>query len=103
MFDPEHSPLRARAERELAERLRVVRMELYGENGGPVLAALLSIPQGTWSDYEIGVTIPAEILLALLELTRAEPSWLLSGSGLKYRQPATDRADWWGHQRLELA
>ena len=38
-------------------------MELFGEHGGPQLAHLLGIPARTWYNYEIGVTVPAEVIL----------------------------------------
>ena len=69
----------------LAERLKKVRVELFGEHGGPQLAHLLGIPARTWYNYEIGVTVPAEVMLRFIEVTLVEPRWLLSGQGEKYR------------------
>src|SRR4051812_30457678 len=60
----------------IAERLRLVRLERYGEHGGPVLADMLELPTGSWSNYERGVTIPGEILLEFLAQTGIEPLWL---------------------------
>ena len=65
--------------------LRLIRLELYGEHGGPVLAGKLQIPSRTWANYERGVTIPGETLLEFLVLTGVEPTWLLRGAGEKYR------------------
>jgi DNA-binding transcriptional regulator YiaG len=72
----------------IASRLRRIRVELYGVQGEPVLAALLGVPVRTWSNYERGVTLPAEILLVFIELTGVEPVWLLRGVGGRYRARA---------------
>jgi hypothetical protein len=70
---------------DLADRLARVRRELYGEHGGPELARALGLPYRTWADYEAGVSIPGEVLLAFIEATGAEPAWLLRGRGPTYR------------------
>jgi hypothetical protein len=67
----------------LAERLREVREEQFGEDIES-LADELEIPVGTWMNYEEGVTIPAEILLGFVEITGVHPHWLLTGKGDKY-------------------
>jgi hypothetical protein len=76
------------AKNALAERLKEVRAELFGDRGGPELARRLGIPTRTWSNYEMGVTVPAEVILQFIELTSVEPTWLLSGRGEKYRSRA---------------
>jgi len=68
----------------LAERLKKVRIELFGQHGGAQLANLLGIPARTWYNYEIGVTVPAEVILRFIGVTHVEPAWLLSGQGEKY-------------------
>lgn len=70
---------------ELSERLRQLREELFGKDGGPELARRMGIPARTWYDYETGVTVPAEVLLGFLEETGADPHWLLTGEGPRYR------------------
>lgn len=79
-------PETVRSKAELAERLRAIRTEQFGERGGPELARRLGLPIRTWYNYEVGVTVPAEILLRFLELTCVEPTWLLHGEGPKYRR-----------------
>lgn len=74
---------------DLARRVREIRIDLYGEHGGPLIAEALEIPFRTWLNYEHGCTIPAPSMLRLLELTRANPHWLLTGRGEKY-QPQTE-------------
>ena len=69
----------------LAGRLRAIRTEIYGEEGGPELAAQLGLPSRTWRNYESGVTLPAEVLLRFLEITGTVPLWLLHGTGPKYQ------------------
>lgn len=70
----------------LSRRLREIRQELFGEHGGPELARRLNLPARTWYNYETGVTVPAEVLLAFIDQTGASPAWLLSGEGPKYRR-----------------
>lgn len=71
----------------LAERLRQIRVDLYGDRGGSEMARQLGVPIRTWYNYESGVTVPAEVLLRFLELTRVEPRWLLHGAGPMFRAP----------------
>ncbi len=85
MARKKNPPESVRLKSQLAERLRSIRVELYGERGGPELARQLEIPNRTWYNYEIGVTVPAEILLRFLEVTAVEPHWLLHGEGAKFR------------------
>src|SRR3954454_10896470 len=87
-------PESLRAKLALAERLSTLRLELYGERGGPEMARRLGIPVRTWYNYEGGVTVPAEVVLKIIELTSVEPAWLLHGRGPKYRQsPRGERTD----------
>ncbi len=69
----------------LANRVREIRVELYGENGGPLLADSLKVPFRTWHNYETGCTIPAPTILRFIEVTGANPLWLLTGEGDKFR------------------
>lgn len=78
-------PESLRAKLELAERLTALRLELFGDRGGPEMARRLGIPVRTWYNYEGGVTVPAEVVLKIIELTSAEPGWLLRGKGPKFR------------------
>lgn len=68
----------------LAERVREVREDLYGTHGGPLLAESLRLPFRTWLNFEAGCTIPAEVILRFIEITDADPHWLLTGEGEKY-------------------
>jgi hypothetical protein len=76
----------------LSERLRQIRVELFGERGGSEMARRLGLPVRTWYNYESGVTVPAEVLLRFMELTGAEPLWLLHGQGPRYRDHAAPPA-----------
>jgi hypothetical protein len=69
---------------DLARRIREIRQELYGEHGGPLLAEALELPFRTWHNYEAGCTIPAHSILRFIEVTEANPHWLLTGEGEKY-------------------
>src|SRR5262249_29729496 len=79
-------PESVRAKLALAERLGALRSELFGDRGGPEMARRLGIPVRTWYNYEGGVTVPAEVVLKIIELTSVEPAWLLHGKGAKFRQ-----------------
>ncbi len=86
-------PESVRAKLALAERLANLRSELFGERGGPEMARRLGIPVRTWYNYEAGVTVPAEVILKIIELTSIEPSWLLHGKGSKFRQGAPEHRE----------
>lgn len=87
-------PESLRAKLDLAERLAILRLELFGERGGPEMARRLGIPVRTWYNYEGGVTVPAEVVLKIIELTAVEPGWLLNGKGPKFRSASrADRSD----------
>jgi hypothetical protein len=68
----------------LAARVRDIRLELFGEHGGPLLAMKLGLPHRTWLNYEAGITMPASVILRFIDLTGASPRWLLSGEGERY-------------------
>lgn len=74
----------------ISNRLREIRQELFGEHGGPELARRLGLPARTWYNYETGVTVPAEVLLGFIDQTGANPDWLLTGEGPKYRTGVED-------------
>jgi hypothetical protein len=65
----------------LAARARDIRVELFGDDGQAPLAARLGVPARTWANYEDGVTMPATVLLRFIEVTGANPAWLLTGEG----------------------
>ncbi|WP_152051116.1 helix-turn-helix domain-containing protein [Tautonia marina] len=75
----------------ISHRLKEVRQELFGEHGGPELARRLNLPARTWYNYETGVTVPAEVLLAFIDQTGVNPVWLLSGEGPRYRRGLEDQ------------
>ena len=80
-----NAPESVRLKQSLSERLRELRTEFFGERGGPDMARTLGILVRTWYNYESGVTVPAEIILQVVELTSVEPVWLLRGEGPKFR------------------
>ena len=80
------SKVRVNVKASISRRLRDVRQELFGEHGGPELARRLNLPARTWYNYETGVTVPAEVLLSFIDQTSANPVWLLSGEGERYRR-----------------
>lgn len=74
---------------EFANRLRKIRVELYGKAGRLNLAEALNIPAQTWDRYEQGVDIPARVFLRFLEVTGANAWWLFTGEGEHYRRRGT--------------
>ncbi|MFI5461094.1 MAG: S24 family peptidase [Isosphaerales bacterium] len=84
-------PESVRAKLALAERLATLRSELYGDRGGPEMARRLGIPVRTWYNYEGGVTVPAEVILKIIELTSVEAVWLLHGEGPRFRHVRSER------------
>jgi hypothetical protein len=84
------SKVRVNVKASLSRRLREVRQELFGDHGGPELARRLNLPARTWYNYETGVTVPAEVLLAFIDHTGANPLWLLSGEGPRFRSGLED-------------
>ena len=80
------SKVRVNVKASISRRLREVRQELFGEHGGPELARRLNLPARTWYNYETGVTVPAEVLLAFIDQTGANPVWLLTGEGQHLRR-----------------
>jgi hypothetical protein len=80
----------SQASADLAERVAQIRTELFGPQGVPQMANALQVPERTWANYESGVTIPATTLLIFIEVTNADPHWLLTGQGPKYRHAATN-------------
>lgn len=82
--------IRVNVKASLSRRLRDVRQELFGEHGGPELARRLNLPARTWYNYETGVTVPAEVLLAFIDQTGANPGWLFGGEGSKYQRGKED-------------
>lgn len=73
---------------QISGRLRRIRLELFGEHGGPELARRLDLPARTWYNYETGVTVPAEVMLNFIHQTSVNPVWLLTGEGQIYRESA---------------
>jgi hypothetical protein len=65
----------------LAERLREIREDLCGEHGAQFLADALEVRVETWLNYESGVTVPAYVVLKLIDIARVNPHWLLTGQG----------------------
>jgi hypothetical protein len=66
---------------ELAGRLRRLREDLCGERGVKFLADALEVRVETWLNYESGVTVPAHVVLKLIDRAGVNPHWLLTGQG----------------------
>jgi hypothetical protein len=72
----------------LSERIRVVRMKLFGEHGGPILARRMCIPQPKLARMEAGRPISGVLILKLIEVTGVNAHWLLYGEGEMFGQTA---------------
>ena len=70
---------------QLSLRVRQIRLERFGDDGVSALSRALEIPARTWEHYESGVTILARVILQFIEVTGADPHWLLTGEGERYR------------------
>lgn len=70
--------------REVSRRVREIRLELYGEHGGPLLSAAINVPYRNWARYESGATMPGPAVLRFLEVTGVNPNWLLTGRGPRF-------------------
>ncbi len=68
----------------LSRRVQEIRKDLFGPHGARSLAEALELPPETWANYERGVIIPAHVILAFIEVTGADPHWLLTGEGEPY-------------------
>ncbi len=79
------------ARSKFARRIRQIRLISYGQHGGPTLAEELSLPSGTWQNYEDGVTMPGFVLLKFIQATGVCPGWLLTGDGPKFMQAEPNR------------
>jgi hypothetical protein len=71
----------------LASRIREIRTEKFGAEGVAALSQAMHIAAPTWENFENGVMIPGWILLQFIELTGAQPDWLLTGKGERYHVP----------------
>ena len=60
---------------------------------GPRWLVGLGIPVRTWYNYEGGVTVPAEVILKIIELTAVEAGWLLHGEEPKFRNQLAERGE----------
>jgi hypothetical protein len=78
---------------ELALRLREIREDLYGEYGAQFLADALKIRLETWLNYESGATMPAHVLLKLIDIARINFHWLLTGQGDPHDRCSCSRLD----------
>ena len=67
----------------VAERLREIREDLYGEHGASSWP-MPGDPVQTWLNYESGVMTPADVVLPLIVIARVNPHWLLTGQGEKH-------------------
>ena len=75
--------------------MQAIRLDLFGAYGGPLLANLLGIPERRMAEMEIHGPIAGHIILAFIEVTGANPTWLLTGQGKRYTSLIADPAGGW--------
>jgi hypothetical protein len=68
----------------LSDRIRAIRVDRFGDDGAQVLASLMRIPESKLTSMETHGPIPGHLILAFIEVTDANPGWLLSGAGEWY-------------------
>jgi hypothetical protein len=73
----------------ISDRLRQIRLERFGAHGVAELARLIGIGPQEWTEYEEGAMVPAEVVLAFIDITGCCPRWLLMGHGEKYQPRAS--------------
>ena len=66
------------------------------------MARRLGLPLRTWYSYEEGTSIPAEVVLSIIELTSVEPRWLLYGTAPRYRPKRAEKGDKRSPIKLEV-
>jgi|GEM_PF-2793638 len=80
---------------QLGNRIRTIRAEVFGNQPLEDVAECMGVGLNDWMIYEaVGEGIPAQTLLRFIERTGANPLWLLTGEGTKFRP---------GHGALEGA
>ena len=53
---------------QVARRLVELRLDHFGEHGGPLLAMLVGVPHREWYGYEAGRPVPLSLLRRVAEL-----------------------------------
>lgn len=65
----------------IAQRLIQLRLGLYGEHGGPLLAMMIGVSFREWLGYEQGRSVPQGVLRRVAEVTDSDLDWLRTGQG----------------------
>ena len=65
----------------LADRLREIRRDLYGEDGLENPRPRLGVPAQTWRNYVTGHNHTRRGAVEFVALTETDPQWLLTGEG----------------------
>jgi hypothetical protein len=56
-------------------------LDRFGEHGIPTLSEAMEIPARTWENFEAGVQASGRAVLQFIEISGADPHWLLTGEG----------------------
>lgn len=90
---------------QICQRLRTVRVRVYGDRGRSKLCRDLGIQPSTYALYEVDRVPPVELLVKVATLTGVRLEWLLTGKGNESIQEpvpepaATDRPSRTSHKR----
>lgn len=72
-------------DKEMASRLKEIRVALFGPRGGVQMAKFLCLTQPSYQQYETAkVRIPHRIMALLAEKKKVNPLWLLTGKGSRF-------------------
>jgi len=83
----------AQRETALSARLKRLRESVYGPRGRAAFARDLGVSPSTYNYYEKGRPPPADLLGRAAEVTGADLTWLLTGRGNPFPEPAEDGGD----------
>ena len=66
-------------EKALIERVKLIRIEFAGERGKSIFARAIGISPSTYNYYENDRVPPIDLLLRMVEVTKCELGWFLTG------------------------
>jgi len=73
---------------DVSSRLARLREQVFGPRGRAALARAINLSPSTYNYYEKGRQPPADVLARVAEATGADLTWLLTGRGEPYPEPA---------------
>ena len=68
----------------LCARAKLVRIDVYGEQGIAAIAEILRVKPEVWASFEAGGEVAGHVLLKFIDATGVNPIWLFSAQGERY-------------------